>query len=606
MNLWSDAMKKIKDKTKEFFWILARVTHLLWRSSRRTFISTIIVSAFSGITVPLTLIVWKYLIDDMSKSIITGKVQPVFWWLLLYFGLNYFQSILSRIKDYQQNILSGYLNKYTSDIILEKIKNIELQSYDDSRIYDRIRKVNEESTGRSISLLSTITGFVQSLSSLIGTVTVLASLNIGILLLCFCICIPTLLVSMKMAVTQYNIYTQRFEGLRFIAYLKDIVTEYENIKEMKIYKVHDYFKEHILNQYSQYIEEDKNVRGNFCKKLCLTDLAEEASILLFKIYIVVKIITKKLTIGDFSLYINSIDNFRGSMTSILNTIASIFEDGLYIQNLFEFLDMKTEEETCAREPFYKDFRKIEFRNVWFKYPESDRYILKDISFTIEAKHCYAIVGLNGSGKTTIIKLLLKLYEPDKGEIFIDDINLKNIDTEEYQKNMGVVFQDFVKYPLTVRENIGCGSIKNINNLHLVYEAAKKSGADNFIPDLPEQYDTQLHREWSGGVQLSLGQWQKIAISRIFMNDFPIVVLDEPTASLDPKSEYEIYRQFRELMDGRTSILIAHRFSTVKLADKIYVLKNGSVIESGSHEELMKRNGEYASLFNLQAQAYKEG
>ena len=160
--------------------------------------------------------------------------------------------------------------------------------------------------------------------------------------------------------------------------------------------------------------------------------------------------------------------------------------------------------------------------------------------------------------------------------------------------------------MTVRENIGCGNIKNINNLHLVYEAAQKSGADGFIPDLPEQYDTQLHREWRGGLQLSLGQWQKIAISRIFMNDFPIVVLDEPTASLDPKSEYEIYRQFRKLMEGRTSILIAHRFSTVKLADQIYVLKNGSVIESGSHKELMKRNGEYASLFNLQAQAYKEG
>ena len=347
------------------------------------------------------------------------------------------------------------------------------------------------------------------------------------------------------------------------------------------------------------------IRGNFCKKLSLTDLAEEAAILLFKVYIVVKVIVEKRTIGDFSLYINSIDNFRGATTSILNTIASIFEDGLYIQNLFEFLDMKTKEKDGKMLPFKKDFQTIEFRNVWFKYPESERYILKDISFTLEAEHCYAIVGLNGSGKTTLIKLLLKLYIPDKGDIFIDGINLKDIDTEDYQKNMGAVFQDFVKYPLTVYENIGCGNIEEIHNHTRIYEAAKKSGADQFIPNLPDKYNTLLHREWSGGVQLSLGQWQKIAIGRIFMQDFPIVVLDEPTASLDPKAEYEIYRQFRELMEGRTSILIAHRFSTVKLADKIYVLKNGSIIESGNHEELMQLGGEYAALFNLQAEAYQE-
>ena len=565
-------MKKIRrigERTKEFFWILRRVTHLLWKSSQSTFIKTIIVSILSGIAVPVTLIIWKYLINDMGRAIITGEIQPVICWLLLYFLLNYFQSLLLRIKDYQQNILASYLNKYTSELILDKVKNTDLKSFDDSGTYDRIRQVNEESTGRSISLLSTTTGFIQSLSSLIGTITVLASLNIGILLLCIFICIPTLLVSMKMAVTQYGIYTKRFEGLRFIAYLKDIVTEYENVKEMKIYQVHDYFKKHILNQYNRYICEDKKIRKDFCRKLSLTDLAEEIAILLFKVYIVVKIIIEKMTIGDFSLYINSIDNFRGATTTILNTIASIFEDGLYIQNLFEFLDMETQESSCSVLPFPKEFKKIEFR------------------------------------KTTIIKLLLKLYEPDKGGIYIDGINLKDVDTEDYQRNLGAVFQDFVKYPLTVQENIGCGNISEIENIPLIHEAAKKSGADEFIPELPEKYDTQLHREWSGGVQLSLGQWQKIAISRVFMNDFPIVVLDEPTASLDPKAEYEIYCKFKGLMEGRTSILIAHRFSTVKLADKIFVLQNGIIIESGSHEELMKLNGEYAALYNLQAEAYQE-
>ncbi|MFR0028333.1 MAG: ATP-binding cassette domain-containing protein [Coprococcus phoceensis] len=369
-----------------------------------------IVSIVSGITIPFTLVIWKYLIDDMSRSIVSGNIAPVLFWLIFYFIFNYLQSVLMRIKDYQQNILSSYLNRYTSDLILKKVKDTDLKYFDSSMIYDKIRKVNEESTGRSISLLATLTNFIQSFSSLIGTITVLVSLNVGIMLLCIFICIPTLIVSMKMAVTQYEIYTKRFEGLRFIAYLKDIVTDYENIKEMKIYHVHDFFRGHILKQYDGYIQEDKKIRRSFCKKLSLTDLVEEAAILFFKIYITLKVILEKRTLGDFSLYINSIDNFRGSATTILNTIVTIFEDGLYIQNLFEFLDMKTTERIENSLSFNKNFQKIEFKNVWFRYPESEKYILKGISFTIDAKHCYSIVGLNGSGKTTIIKLLLKLLK----------------------------------------------------------------------------------------------------------------------------------------------------------------------------------------------------
>lgn len=238
-------MKRLKSlikKSKEFFLIISRVVQLLWNSSKSNFIKTMIVSIVSGITIPFTLVIWKYLIDDMSRSIISGDIAPVLFWLIFYFIFNYLQSVLMRIKDYQQNILSSYLNRYTSDLILKKVKDTDLKYFDSSMIYDKIRKVNEESTGRSISLLATLTNFIQSFSSLIGTITVLASLNVGIMLLCIFICIPTLIVSMKMAVTQYEIYTKRFEGLRFIAYLKDIVTDYENIKEMKIYHVHDFFR----------------------------------------------------------------------------------------------------------------------------------------------------------------------------------------------------------------------------------------------------------------------------------------------------------------------------------------------------------------------------
>lgn len=592
-------------RVSQFFQILGRVFCLLWKSSPGLLVKMIIVSICSGGIVPVTLVIWKYLINDMGTSITTHEINNVIFWFLLYFVVYSLANVLLRIKEYYQNILASYLNKYTSGIILDKVKQIELKNFDDASIYDKIRKVNEESTGRSMSLLSTITSFIESLSGLIGTISVLASLSVGVMFLCMLVCIPTLVISMKMAVKQYEIYSNRFENLRFIASLKDMVTTYENIKEMKLYRLNDFFKQYILGRYKEYIAEDSNIRKEFGLQLSFTDFVEEVSILGFKIYVVVTVIIKGLTIGDFTLYINAIDNFRVTMATVLNTIASVFEDGLYVQNLFEFLDMESNDVKEAQEKFNVAFQRIEFRNVWFKYPGARDYVLKDISLIIDAEHCYSIVGVNGSGKTTLIKLLLKLYSPDKGCILVDGMDLENIDTPTYQKEIGVVFQDFVKYPLSVGENIGCGDIENIQDKQKIKNAAEKSGANHFIEKLSDGYDTKLQREWSGGTELSLGQWQKLAMSRVFMKEFPVVILDEPTASLDAEAEYEIFKKFRELMEGKTSILIAHRFSTVKLADEIFVLKDGRIIEHGSHQKLLECEGEYANLYAMQAEAYKD-
>lgn len=601
-------MKKLQEQfmnVKQFFQILGRVFKLLGKSSPSLLLKMIIVSICSGVSIPITLIIWKYLINDMGQAIITHEIHNVLFWFLIYFLIYSLSNVLHRLKEYYQNILSSYLNRYTSELILEKVKGIELKNFDNASIYDKIRKVNEESTGRSMSLLGTVTNFIEGISGLVGTISVLANLSIGVMGLCMLICIPTLIISMKMAVKQYEIYTQRFEDLRFIASLKDMVTTYENIKEIKLYRLNDFFKKYILGQYKKYISEDCKIRKEFGIKLSLTDFIEEIAILGFKIYIVLKVIVKGLTIGDFTLYINAIDNFRVTMATILNTIASVFEDGLYIQNLFEFLDMKTNDTELIKEKFHIPFKCIEFKHVWFKYPGTRDYVLKDISLTINSQKCYSIVGLNGSGKTTLIKLFLKLYSPEKGQILVDGIDLEKIDTTTYQREIGVVFQDFIKYPLSVRENIGCGNIEDIWNEEKIKIAAEKSGASFFIEKLPDRYETKLQREWSGGTELSLGQWQKLAISRVFMKQFPIVILDEPTASLDAEAEYEIFKKFREVMEGKTSILIAHRFSTVKLADEIFVLKDGKIIEYGNHYELMKKKGEYANLYTLQAEAYKD-
>jgi ATP-binding cassette subfamily B protein len=250
---------------------------------------------------------------------------------------------------------------------------------------------------------------------------------------------------------------------------------------------------------------------------------------------------------------------------------------------------------------------IEFRNVSFTYPGKDpetEATLKNVRFTIEAGEAIALVGRNGAGKTTIVKLLTRLYDPDEGEILIGGRNIKEYDLKALREEIGVIFQDYVSYYLSARENIGVGRVNDIDNLELVNSAAQKSGADVIVEELTDGYETMLGRWWKDGTQLSGGQWQKVALARAFIRDARILILDEPTSSLDARAEYEVFAKFRELTEGKTAIFISHRFSTVRLADRIFVLENGVVLEDGSHEELMKVNGRYAELFNLQAEAYR--
>lgn len=308
-----------------------------------------------------------------------------------------------------------------------------------------------------------------------------------------------------------------------------------------------------------------------------------------------------MTIGDWTLYISAIDNFKNSISGVLSVITTIYEDGLYVNNFFDLMKLDTENNAALK--FNTCFKKIVFENVWFKYPETDQYIIKGIDLEIEKGKNYAIVGLNGSGKTTILKLLLRLYVPTKGRILVDDADIMDIQEDDYYNYVAAVFQDYIKYPVTVRENIALGDINRLDDEYHIKEAAKKSGIYSYISSLKNEFNTQLQMEWTNATELSLGQWQKLAISRALFKNAMIVILDEPTASLDPIAEAEISDNIRTLMEGKTCILIAHRFSTVKLVDNIYVLKDGNIEEFGSHDELMEKNGEYARLYNIQAQGY---
>ena len=592
---------KVK-KIKEYLIIIVKVIKLSYLSSKIYTILLWGLNILIGIAIPVSTLIWSEFIDTAAIGILNNEWKKAALWIVVYSVFLFTQNVFNIINDYVESILSAKLNIFTTDKIMKCISDLPMDYFDSSENYDKIQKVNTESNIRSMSIIKTLINLIQGSITMIGTVIILLQINWLILVILFFLCVPTLVLSLNLSFEKYNVYNIRVKDMRFISFLKNMMTEYENIKELRVNLSSGFFINYINKKYSEFLKVDKKIQRKYSVKMIGMDCIEQIIICIIRIYLLINVIVKKMSIGNLSLYINSIDSFRNSVITILNTMASIYEDGLYVNNLFEFLKIK-EKITKDNGICIKEINKIEFRHVWFKYPNTEKYILKNINFIIEKGKSYSLVGLNGSGKTTIIKLILNLYTPVQGEILINDINLSCIDMDGYLSKIGVVFQDFMKYPLTVHENISIASVRQMNNRNNIEKAAKLSGADRFIDKLPQKYDTPLFREWDDGVQLSIGQWQKIAISRAFLEEFPVIILDEPTASLDAYAEFELYKKFKSIVKNKTSILIAHRFSTIKLADVIFVLKNGTIIESGSHDELLKLNGEYAYLYKIQSDAY---
>lgn len=593
-------------KTKKSIAIIVGTFKLLYKSAPFYIVAMCIANIFAGVLLSLGIVIWKNIIDSVQESIKSGHLDVTILWLAVHFTTIILQDLLTEVCAYYKNILSTCTNKNITQNVLNKISKMELEKYDDVSFYDKLKKVNEESTARTMSLLNSVEMLVKGISVAVSTAVILFRFNPLFMILCIIISIPNLIINMKIAIMQYSVYCERFENKRYIDSIKNLITAHENVKEIKIYNSTPYFVSYILNSYKKYIEEDKKIRKKFVLESFSMESLGNILIYFLKAIVCYEIVMQKMSIGSLTLYFSSIDNFRSAMANIINVMSSMFEDGLYVQSYFELMkDTETTKESGRRKKFISEFHNIRFENVWFSYPGTQDYVLKDINFVINRGKNYAIVGLNGSGKTTLLKLLLRLYKPTKGTIYIDEIDINEIDIDSYYKEISVVFQDFIKYPLTIKDNIGLGNISEMNNLEKINEAAAQGGILEFVNSLPMGMETHLQKEWSNSVELSLGQWQKVAISRAFFKNGQIMILDEPTASLDPMAERDLFQKVKDLTYEKTCVLIAHRFSTVRLADVIYVMKNGEIIESGSHNQLINKNGEYALLFSVQAKGYFE-
>ena len=417
-----------------------------------------------------------------------------------------------------------------------------------------------------------------------------------IALISFLSMLPIIHISFRINEHWYKVYFKRVEKNRLMQYLKMLMVKNSCIKEIKLYRVGSKIISFIIDNFSLFLSEDKKTRKKFLCKQTIIQAFDCATTLGIKLWLIINAINQRCTIGTIVLYFNSHDELKNAYQQLIREISTLHNSLQYLESL-DVLEKQKNEKSEGEGNFKRDFSKIEFRNVYFKYPGCEQYVLKDISLTLERGRTYFIVGLNGSGKTTLIKLLLRLYLPTKGEIFVDGVNIKSINLSQYYSNISAIFQDFIKYPFNVFENVAIRDAGK--DPQRFSQVLKDVGMYDVVDQLQNKEDTLLLRDWSGGVDLSQGQWQKLAIARCIYGNSIISILDEPFSSIDAESESQIISNIRTKGKGNTIIFITHRFSSITKEDQIIVLKDGSIIEKGTHDELMRNKEIYSKLHDSQ-------
>jgi ATP-binding cassette subfamily B protein len=527
------------------------------------------------------------------------------YYIFLEAGLVVLLTGAQRINTVCQSILRVLLGNKINVMILEKALTLELAHFEDAEYYDKLVRARREASSRPLSLVIKTFDLFRDIIVLISIGIYLFQFSPYAVLLLGLAGIPSFLAEAKFSGEAFRIHRRRSAERRMQIYLEMVLTREDGVKEVKLLQLGKLFLERYVDIFRNIYKEDKSLvlrRGFWGYVLGL--LASAAFYFAYG-WVGFAAIAGAITIGQMTMYIAQFRLGQNAVTNSLTSINGMYEDNLYLSNLTEYLSHMVPEQTGEQVAGPNPADGIRFENVSFYYPGSDIAALKSVDLHITPGESLAIVGENGSGKTTLIKLLTRLYTPSEGKIFLEGLELKDWDIETLRQKIGVIFQDFAKYQLIVGENIGIGDVENIEELPKIEEAARKGMADVFVKDLPSDYQTQLGTWFKDGKELSGGQWQKIALSRAFMRSkADVLILDEPTAAIDAKAEAEIFAHFRDLTANRISIIISHRFSTVRMADHIIVLEKAEIHEQGSHEELLKKDGQYAHLFKLQAQGYK--
>jgi ATP-binding cassette subfamily B protein len=579
---------------------------LVWQASPVFFSLSIFLRICRAIVPVANLWISKLILDTIILIVIRHS-RPVgtLWRLVvLDLAISVASDILTRLANLTDSMLADHFATYVNVRIMEHAIKLDLASFESPQILDKMERARRQSSGR-LALLTSLMNCFQDVLSLTLLSSGLILFSPWLLLLLVGSVLPAFFGETQLMALEYSALFRHTPERRKLDYIKFISASAQAVKEVKIFGLGDY----LLSTYRQIstgvMSENKRVAIRRASLSSLLALISNTGSYCGYIMILLSVLRGSISIGSCMFLSRTFFRAQMFVERIFSNIGGISDEAVQIKDLFEFLD--TGSSICSRPGarlLPKPMRRgIEFRNVSFSYPGSERWTIRNVSFHIGPSEKIALVGGNGAGKTTLVKLLSRLYDPTEGEILLDGVDLREYDLEDFRHEISVIFQDYMRYDLRVRENLGFGNIECMTDEIRLESAARKSLAMRMINQLPSRFDQVLGQRFEGGVELSMGEWQKLALARAYMRDAQLIILDEPTASLDARAEYEMYRKFVEHTRDRMAILISHRFSTVRMADRILVLGNGSIQEDGTHAELLAIRGRYAEIFELQARAY---
>ncbi len=583
------------------------VLKIVWRSGPLVVASGIVIRVLTSL-LPIGLLAVSKLIIDSIVAVVAHH-QPIprsLWWLVgAEFGLAVSGSILNRVLDYLDSLLADKYTRHVSIEVMRHAAELDLTAYEDPVFYDRLERARVQATDRL--------GMIQSIGRLLQQVVTAVSLSISIaffspwlLLILVAGVVPAFLGESHFAFLGYAKNFRQTPARRQLDYLRIIGGSKEAAKELKLFGLSGFLTERFTRLSDQIYRENVELSGRRLRAGALLSILGTLGYYAAYAWVIWRTLIGAISIGTLYFLAGAILQASSNIQQMFSTASSIADQALFLTDLLSFFEMKPTIRSKpnalpAPRPIMRGF---EFRNVSFCYPGTTRAVVDRLNLTLSPGERVALIGENGEGKTTIVKLMTRLYDPTGGQILLDGVDLREYNLEDLYREIGVIFQDFVRYEMTARENIAVGRIEDITADDLILGAARKSLADEVVARLPGAYEQMLGRRFLEGVDLSGGEWQKLALARAYLRDAQLLILDEPTAALDARSEFEIFNRFAELTDGKMALFISHRFSTVRMADRIVVLANGRIAEDGDHRQLMALGGRYAEMFELQAASYR--
>ncbi len=601
-------LKQFGEQIKSLKYVPA-LFKLIWQTNKGYMMVNISLRVLRSATPVMLLFVGKQIIDTVVTALKSSEPTHILenttlWhYILIELGIVFVSDILGRGIALSESLLGDLFSNQTSLEIMRHASTLDLFQFEDPIFYDKLERARRQTTGRTV-LMSQVFEQVQDFITILFLGVGLIAFSPWLILILLVAIIPSLFGEIYFNQKLYSLTLGWTPQRRELDYLRFIGASDETAKEIKIFGLVDFLVERFKKISDKYFNENKDIAVRRAViGMCLSILGTFAYYGAY-FFIVEQTLAKLITLGTMTFLAGSFERMRSLLQNIMLRFSRIAESSLYLKDYFDFLEMQpvlvnTGAATIPN-PIKTGFT---FENVSFKYLNSEKYAVRNLSFTLNANEKLALVGENGAGKTTVVKLLARLYEPTEGRILLDGRDLREYDPNLLRQSIGVIFQDFIKFQLVASENIAIGNIEQVKNNPLITNAAEKSLADSVVENLPEKYEQMLGKRFNNGVDLSGGQWQKIALARAYMRDAQLLILDEPTAALDARAEHDVFVRFSELTKGKMAVLISHRFSTARMADKILVLENGTLLEYGTHESLLDLDGKYAELFNLQAAGY---